>query len=78
MVKKSYMKTSILLTEGFFSKLKRMFKLDDKATRALKKDKKFTGHLNKLNSEVDKLQDMLKDMGYSTKLNKFTASDFKE
>ena len=40
--KKSYMNKSNLMAEGFFEKLKSVFKLDNEKIKALKKDKKIT------------------------------------
>ncbi len=76
--KKSYMNKSNLMAEGFFEKLKSVFKLDNKKIKALKKDKKITNNLKKLNKGWDDVADMLAK-NYDIpkpKFQKFKLSDF--
>ena len=76
--KKSYMDKENLLIEGFFDKLKSIFKLDNKKIKALKKDKKVTSSLKKLNKNWDNVADMLAK-NYDIpkpKFEKFKLSDF--
>ena len=80
--KKSYMNQSSLITEGFFSKLRKVLGLSSKEEKTLKKNKKFMKSFKDLNSNVVKLEKMMndemKDFGSNKKikLNQFKLSDF--
>ena len=76
--KKSYMNKSNLMTEGFFEKLKSVFKLDNKKIQALKKDRKVNSSLKQLNKNWDNIADMLAK-NYDIpkpKFQKFKLKDF--
>lgn len=75
--KKSYMNQSNLITEGFFDKLKSLLGLDSKKVKKLKKDKKITGNLNKLNKSWSDIEKHIeKEYGQKVKFNKFKLTDF--
>ncbi len=80
--KKSYMNQSCLITEGFFSKLKKLIGLSSKEEKILRKNSKFMKGLKSLNSDLVDLEksmnDELKMMGSKKKIkfNKFKVSDF--
>ena len=80
--KKSYMNQSNLITEGFFSKLRKVLGLSSKEEKTLKKNKKFMKSFKDLNSSVVNLEKMMNDemKNYGSskkiKLNQFKLSDF--
>jgi|TARA_Y100001937_G_scaffold30908_1_gene44330 hypothetical protein len=66
-----------LIAEGLFSKLKSLFKLDNKKINTLKKDKKFMSHVNNINSSYKRLSKQIeKDYGIKINYQKMKASDF--
>tara|TARA_R100000008_G_C3578295_1_gene166679 strand:- start:724 stop:978 length:255 start_codon:yes stop_codon:yes gene_type:complete len=66
-----------VIAEGFFSKLRSMFGFKPKQINKLKKDRKFKGHISKLNQNWDDLATMIeKDYGQKVKFEKFTIKDF--
>tara|TARA_R110000824_G_scaffold294652_4_gene483039 strand:- start:4659 stop:4907 length:249 start_codon:yes stop_codon:yes gene_type:complete len=78
--KKSYMNTSTLVAEGFFSKLFKKIK-DRKTFNKIKKDKEVNKHLNSLNKRTqsmeDRLNKYLKAAGEKPiKLDAYTLKDF--
>ena len=79
---KSYMNKSNLITEGFFSKLRKVLGLSSKEEKTLKKNKKFMKSFKDLNSSVVNLEKMMNDemKNYGSskkiKLNQFKLSDF--
>jgi len=80
--KKSYMNQSSLITEGFFSKLKKLIGLSSKEEKILRKNSKFMKGLKSLNSDLVDLEksmnDELKMMGSKKKIkfNKLKVDDF--
>ena len=80
--KKSYMNQSSLITEGFFSKLRKVLGLSSKEEKTLKKNKNFMKSFKDLNSSVVNLEKMMNDemKTYGSKkkikLNQFKLSDF--
>ena len=71
-----------LITEGFFSKLAKMFSLSSKEEKTLKKNKKFMKSFKDINSSLSDLEKMMnKEMEIygskkKIKLNKFKLIDF--
>ena len=71
-----------LITEGFFSKLAKMFNLSSKEEKTLKKNKKFMKSFKDINSSLSDLEKMMnKEMEIygskkKIKLNKFKLIDF--
>ena len=80
--KKSYMNQSNLITEGFFSKLRKVLGLSSKEEKTLKKNKNFMKSFKDLNSSIVNLEKMMNDemKTYGSKkkikLNQFKLSDF--
>ena len=76
--KKSYMNKENIIAEGFFSKLKSIFKLSPDKVKKVKNDKKVKKSINQLNKNWDDLADMFaKDYGIKKpKFQKFKVSDF--
>ncbi len=79
--KKSYMNPSNLITEGFFTKIKKALGLSTKDEKILKRNKPFMNSLKDLNKSVSELEKSfnkeLKRLGKDTvKLNKYKISDF--
>ena len=76
------MNQSSLITEGFFSKLRKVLGLSSKEEKTLKKNKKFMKSFKDLNSSVVNLEKMMNDemKTYGSKkkikLNQFKLSDF--
>ena len=76
------MNKSNLITEGFFSKLRKVLGLSSKEEKTLKKNKKFMKSFKDLNSSVVNLEKMMNDemKNYGSskkiKLNQFKLSDF--
>ena len=75
--KKSYMDKNSILVEGFFDTLAKFFK-DKSKIKALKKDKKFMGHIDKMNSSLTNIEKYFKDQDIDITLQKFNAKDFKK
>ncbi len=79
--KKSYMNTTNLIAEGFFSKLFKKIK-DRKVLKKIKKDKEVNKYLSNLNKGTKRLEDRLngylKDAGLKpdVKLDKYNLKDF--
>ena len=71
-----------LITEGFFSKLAKMFSLSSKEEKTLKKNKKFMKSFKDINSSLSELEKMMnKEMEIygskkKIKLDKFKLIDF--
>ena len=80
--KNSYMNQTNLITEGFFSKLAKMFSLSSKEEKTLKKNKKFMKSFKDINSSLSELEKMMnKEMEIygskkKIKLDKFKLIDF--
>ena len=80
--KNSYMNQTNLITEGFFSKLAKMFSLSSKEEKTLKKNKKFMKSFKEINSSLSNLEKMMNDemKTYGSKkkikLDKFKLTDF--
>jgi hypothetical protein len=75
--KKSYMNKENIIAEGFFSKLKSIFKLSPDKVKKIKKDKKVKKSVKQLNKNWSDLSDMFaKDYGIKPKFEKFKVSDF--
>ena len=76
------MNQSSLITEGFFSKLKKLIGLSSKEEKILRKNSKFMKGLKSLNSDLVDLEksmnDELKMMGSKKKIkfNKLKVNDF--
>ena len=76
MPKKSYMKESNILNEGFFSKLFSFIK-DSGVVKKAKHDRKLNSQLKKLNNSVTGLEQFFeKSYGVPLELEKFKLSDF--
>jgi hypothetical protein len=79
--KKSYMNNKNILSEGFFSKIKKILGLSSKEEKLLKRNKPFMNNLKDLNNTVSDLEDSLNDVfkqygKKSVKLDKYKISDF--
>jgi len=75
--KKSYMDKNTILSEGFFSKLFKLFKTDKKTQDKIKRKKdikKSLFNLNKAQSDLEK--SLSKEFGEKITLNKYTLKDF--
>ena len=76
--KKSYMNSNAILSEGFFDKLFKHFKIDKDKKDTVKFNKKFKKHLKDLNGAVSNLEKSASDWaGTNIKLDKFELKDFK-
>ena len=74
--KKSYMNNNNILSEGFFDKLFKIFKVDKSTQSKIKKDKKIKNSIKALNNSWSKIEDNLKEKGVEVKFDKFKLSDF--
>ena len=74
--KKSYMNKNNILSEGFFDKLFKIFKVDKSTQSKIKKDKKIKDGIKALNNSWSKIEDNLKEKGVVVKFDKFKLSDF--
>ncbi len=79
--KKSYMDNENIITENFFSKLKKLLGLSSKEEKILKKDKSFMKSfksLGKITTELEKAinQDLKKLGKKPIKLDRYKLSDF--
>ena len=74
--KKSYMNNKNILSEGFFDKLFKIFKVDKSTQSKIKKDKKIKDGIKALNNSWSKIEDNLKEKGVEVKFDKFKLSDF--
>ena len=74
--KKSYMNNNSILSEGFFDKLFKIFKVDKSTQSKIKKDKKIKDGIKALNNSWSKIEDNLKEKGVEVKFDKFKLSDF--
>ncbi len=74
--KKSYMNNNSILSEGFFDKLFKIFKVDKSTQSKIKKDKKIKNGIKALNNSWSKIEDNLKEKGVEVKFDKFKLSDF--
>ena len=87
--KKSYMNKNNLLTEGFFDKIKKFFRLSTSQEKELKKNKKVQNIVKILNNDVKDLNkdvvefeklmtDAFKDLGIDRKVDipKYKLKDF--
>ena len=74
--KKSYMNNNNILSEGFFDKLFKIFKVDKSTQSKIKKDKKIKDGIKALNNSWSKIEDNLKEKGVEVKFGKFKLSDF--
>ena len=74
--KKSYMNNNNILSEGFFDKLFKIFKVDKSTQSKIKKDKKIKDGIKALNNSWSKIEDNLKEKGVEVKFDKFKLSDF--
>ena len=74
--KKSYMNKNNILSEGFFDKLFKIFKVDKSTQSKIKKDKKIKDGIKALNNSWSKIEDNLKEKGVEAKFDKFKLSDF--
>ena len=76
--KKSYMNNNNILSEGFFNKLFKMFKIDKSDQSKIKKDRKINSAIKDLNGSVTDLEDLLsKQYGYKVDLgSRYKLSDF--
>jgi len=79
--KKSYMDSSNLITEGFFSKIKKALGLSTKEEKILKRNKPFMNSLKDLNKTVNELEYELNKVFQQygkkpVKLTKYKISDF--
>ena len=74
--KKSYMNNNSILSEGFFDKLFKIFKVDKSTQSKIKKDKKIKDGIKALNNSWSKIEDDLKEKGVEVKFDKFKLSDF--
>ena len=74
--KKSYMNNNNILSEGFFDKLFKIFKVDKSTQSKIKKDKKIKDDIKALNNSWSKIEDNLKEKGVEVKFDKFKLSDF--
>ena len=74
--KKSYMNNNNILSEGFFDKLFKIFKVDKSTHSKIKKDKKIKDGIKALNNSWSKIEDNLKEKGVEVKFDKFKLSDF--
>ena len=74
--KKSYMNKNNILSEGFFDKLFKIFKVDKSTQSKIKKDKKIKNSIKALNNSWSKIEDNLKEKSVEVKFDKFKLSDF--
>ena len=74
--KDSYMDNNNILSEGFFDKLFKIFKVDKSTQSKIKKDKKIKDDIKALNNSWSKIEDNLKEKGVEVKFDKFKLSDF--
>tara|TARA_Y100000361_G_C10961776_1_gene239207 strand:- start:58 stop:309 length:252 start_codon:yes stop_codon:yes gene_type:complete len=66
-----------VIAEGLFSKLKSLFGMGEDDLSKLKKDKKFMGHLKKMNNHYSNMEKHIKKRyGQKVSLRKMKASDF--
>ena len=75
--KKSYMNQKNILSEGFFSKLFKLFKTDKKTQDRIKRKtniKKSIKDLNKAQSDLEK--GLSKELGRKIELNRYALKDF--
>jgi len=76
--KKTYMNANIILSEGFFDKLFKYFKLDKDKKASIKLDKRIGKKLKNLNNSVSELEKAASSWaGTDIKLDKFELKDFK-
>ena len=74
--KKSYMNNDNIISEGFFNKLFKIFKVDKSTQSKIRKDKKIKDGIKDLNNSWSKIEDNLKEKGVEVKFEKFKLSDF--
>ena len=70
------MNNNSILSEGFFDKLFKIFKVDKSTRSKIKKDKKIKDGIKALNNSWSKIEDNLKEKGVEVKFDKFKLSDF--
>tara|TARA_Y100000310_G_C20416881_1_gene684760 strand:- start:551 stop:766 length:216 start_codon:yes stop_codon:yes gene_type:complete len=70
------MNNNNILSEGFFNKLFKMFKVDKSTQSKIKKDRKIRDGLKALNNSVSKVENNFREKGIEIELEKFKLSDF--
>ena len=74
---KDYLNSKNILTEGFFTKLFNLLKVNPENQDKIKNNKKIKNSLNSLNKSQDELEDALEDLlGKKINLNRYSLKDF--
>tara|TARA_Y100000593_G_scaffold73699_1_gene135456 strand:+ start:54 stop:311 length:258 start_codon:yes stop_codon:yes gene_type:complete len=78
LLKTKSIKEEKVLAEGFFSKVKAFFGFGNKDVQKLKRDRKFMGHVGKLNGHYENMAKHIeKHYGQKVNFEKFKPSDFR-